>query len=375
MRRIMPCCLPLALLGASAAGAAPEPKEEVPIHTIPGGVADADGKFGCVTNQDGHVMALDLETGKSLWESKTSGRVVAVTGAWAWAVARDKDKGDVLHVVGLDRGDGRARVESDPVVLPDWVDATPGTGAGRSFAISPRLLGKGLDLYLTWQANAWYWGGAAPSPQVLKAARKHADGVVRVNLETNQVEMLDAAKEPPAGPKVSDALRKEAARNYGEGLTVATAGDDAVAVDLEPAGQNKQKVVLKRWDLATEKPLDPVVLADVGQYNVITLPSAGVTLVRNAAAPPGPSPDEATWTVFALPTGKQITQFTSESAATDFAAVGPRLFYEAKEWFKGPTPGGGGVLPRTLKAVDLKMGKHLWEQAIEGERLPPPPPR
>ena len=62
----------------------------------------------------------------------------------------------------------------------------------------------------------------------------------------------------------------------------------------------------------------------------------------------------------------------AEPGATEFAVAGPRAYYV----LKGPPrePALGGVLPRTLKAVDLKTGKRLWEQPLEGERLPPPPP-
>ena len=83
--------------------------------------------------------------------------------------------------------------------------------------------------------------------------------------------------------------------------------------------------------------------------------------------------EEWTWTVCALATGKQTAQFAAESRAEDFTVVGPRAYYVLKGVPKGPP--FGGVLPRTLKAVDLKTGKRLWEQPLEGERLPPPPPR
>ena len=251
-------------------------------------MTDEDGAKGFVANDKGGVTALDLATGEVLWQSKTAGRPVSVLGGWVWVQARDKDKANVLHIIGLALDDGRARVETDPIVLPDWASAEPGQGAGRSFSSHAWTLKKDCLLMIAWQADTFYWGGVPPSPERLKAAQKHADGVAQVNLCSNQVEMLETAKAPPPpGPKVSDALRKAASRNYGDdGITVAVAGDYAAAVDLEAAGDNKQKVVLKRWDLATEKPLDPVVLAEGAVYQTVTLPSAGVTLVRDATPPP-----------------------------------------------------------------------------------------
>jgi hypothetical protein len=366
--------LALAALWTGSAWAAPAPESKYPnqIPIIPGGVADADGAKGFVANADGGITDLDLETGKALWESKTAGRPLAVMGGWVWVQTRDKDKANVLRIVGLKLDDGKAATQSDPITLPDWASAEPGRNAGRSFSSHAWMDKKEALLMIAWKADTFYWGGAAPPPEVLKASQRHADGVARVNLITNEVEMLETAKAPSQGPKVSDSLRNAAARNYGdEGrLTVATVGDSAVAVDVEPAA-GKQKVVLKRWDLKTEKPLDPVMLAEGAMFQVVALPSAGVALVRDAT-PPVPFVTEQTWTVYALTTGKETGRFTVETAAEDFSVVGPRVYYVVKGPLKGPP--FGGVLPRTLKAVDWKTGKRLWELPLEGERLPPPPP-
>ncbi len=364
--------LAAALFAASAGGAAParDAKDAGVIHALPGGAADADGAKGFVADDKGGVTALDLESGKVLWESKTSGQPVAVVGDQVWVQARDKDKGNVVRLIGLKLDDGKAATQSDPIPLPEWVDATPGVGAGRSFASSAAL--DGIHLLLRWKANAWYWGGAEPPPQVLKAAEKHADGVARVNLETNVVEMLETAKAPSLGPQVSTRLRNAAAANYGDDqLTVATAGDYAVAVSLEAVGV-KQKVVLKRWELATEKPLAPLVLTEGAAYQIFTLPSAGVVLVREASAGGPPGAGDWTWTVYDLATGKEAAHFNADSHGEDFTVIGPRAYYVLKETPKGPR--FGGVLPRKLIAVDLTTDKRLWEKPLEGERLPPPPP-
>ena len=339
----------LAAWAATAAAApAPEAKEPRATPYIPGGVADADGSKGFVVNANGVVTALDLETGKPLWESKTAGRPLVVAGGRAWVQARDKDKGNVLRVVGLAVDDGKPAVESDPITLPEWVSAVEGHGAGRSFTSS--ACRDGGDILIRWQANAWYWGGAAPPPQVEKAARKQADGVARVNLGSGKVEMLDSDKAPPPAP----------------------ADKGAAAVDVEVRADGKQKVLLKRRDPATDKPLDPLVLAEGLQYQVVTTPSAGVALLRDATPGTGAAPGDTIWTVYSVATGKETAHFTAEANAGEFTAVGPRAYYVLKGTHKGPP--FGGVLPRTLKAVDLKTSKHLWEFALEGERLPPPPP-
>ncbi len=344
----LPPVLLVGMSAASLAAPAPETNSATTIHPIPSGVADAEGRRGFVTNADGDVTALDLETGKPLWESRTAGRPLAVADRRVWVQVRDKDKANVIRVVGLGVDDGKPAVESDPIVLPDWVAAEEGRGAGRSFTSSAYL--DGGDLFVRWQANTWYWGGAAPSPQTQKAARRHAGGVARVNLKSGKVEMLETDKAPPppsSAAKVS-------------------------AVDVETTAAGKQKVVLKRWDQTTEKPLEPMVLAEGGPFQVVTVPSAGAALVRDVTPTPGPPPKVYLWTVYSLTTGKETAHFTAEANAAEFTILGPRAFFTVTGPRKGPP--FGAVLPRTLKAVDLKTGKQLWEMPLEGERLPPPPP-
>ena len=361
----------LALLAAASAAAPPPPPPlpPAPVGLAPGAsgqplVTDADGAKAFIVNPNGGVTALDLAKGDVLWESKDLGRPLAVAGDRVLVQARDPKKANVLRVLGLKISDGAKAWESDPIELPDWAAAEPGRDAGRSF-FSRAWTDKGAVL-IAWQASTWYWGGAAPSPEILKAAQHNASGVARVDLDSGKVEMLETAKAPapPGEAKLSKELQKEA------GPTVAASGDYAVVVAVEPSG-GKAKVVLKRWDLTTEKPLDPVVLAEGGVYQVVTLPPAGMTLVREGSVG-GPAPDEVTWTAYALATGKEAAKFNTEPGAGQFSVIGPRAYYVVQGQPTGPP--FAGVIPRTLKAVDLKTGKRLWERPLEGERLPSPPP-
>jgi outer membrane protein assembly factor BamB len=348
-------CLPaLALLAASAA-AAPEAKDDGRIHALPGGVTDAARARGFVANATGGVDALDLETGKVLWTSKDASKPLAVVGDHL--LARDAAGGNVIRIVYIDLADGKKVKESDPIVFPAWVTAVEGNGGGRSFHSSARL-DKG-DLLIPWQANTSYWGGRAPTPEMLKAATHNGSGAARIDVESGKVEMLDKDPGPPPSTPVSKLLEKAVA-----------VGDFAVAVETETAGDKIQKVVLKRWDLKTEKPLDPVTLAEGGVYQAAAVPAAAVVLIRRTD--PRPVSEEPTWDAYSLETGKPAGKFLYESGTEDITVVGPRAYYVVKGALKGPP--FGAVLPRTLKAVDVKTGKRLWETALEGERLPPPPP-
>ncbi len=188
--------LAAALLSASAAAApAPEPKDEIPIPVLPGGVADADGRTGFFADADGGVIACDLETGNILWEHGDGGCPVALAGGRVLVQTRDPKKDHVLRISALDAAKGGQVLESDAVVLPDWATSREGDWGPHSFHSSTRLY-KG-DLWLSWQADAGYWGGEPPSPETLKAAEKHADGVVRIHLDSGKVDMLPSSQAQP----------------------------------------------------------------------------------------------------------------------------------------------------------------------------------
>jgi outer membrane protein assembly factor BamB len=352
-------------------------KDAVSAQAIPGGVADANGKRGYLVNADRQIDAVDLESGKVLWTFKDGGRPLAVVGDRLLVQVVDAKKPHAARVLLLD-ADGKNVLESDPLEFPDWVTPGPtGRWSGRSFAAQPRVE-KG-ELWLKWKASARYSGGAAPTPEILKAAMKDADGAARVNLESGKVEMLASDKAPAAaeGPKVSDELKKLAGRQVFNGsemeMQVTTVGDNAVAVDIDSADKDRQQVVLKRWDLKTGKALDPVKLAEGGAYMNIPAPSAGMVLVRNVVAKP--EADDAAWVVYSLETGKETARFAFEQGTADATVLGPRAYYVVQGQGKGPGVGGlPFALPRTLRAVDLKTGKRIWERPLEGVDNTPPPP-
>jgi hypothetical protein len=372
--------LPLAALLAwsAVAGAAPTPetKDDGRINYIPGGVADADGARGFIVNADRGVDAVDLESGKTLWTFKDGGRPLAVVGDRLLVQVLDPKKGNAARILALDLAEGKKVLESDPLVFPDWVTPGPtGMWSGRSFAAQPRI--QNGELWLKWQAHARYSGGAAPTPEILKASMKDADGVAHVNLESGKAEML-ASDKAPAAPevKVSDELRKAAGRQVVNGseaeLKVTTVGDYAVAVDVEADGA-KQKVVLKRWDLKTEKALDPATLAEGGPFLAIPAPAAGVVLVRTTL-PPKPGADAPAWTVYSLETGKPTATFSFDEGTAEATALGPRTYYVVQTPSKGGFNPAGFTQARTLTAVDLKSGKRIWEHPLEGVTFTPPPP-
>jgi len=149
-----------------------------------GGVADPAGKTGFFPGAKGGVDALDLASGKLLWHRDGGNRPLHATINRLFV-----QKGAAVEF--LDTADnGKLVLEAKTLGFPDWVSVD--VAYGRTFRSSVRVEGK--TLFLSWEARAFYAGGAPPPPEVIKAAEKAASGVARVNLETGKIEPLDADK-------------------------------------------------------------------------------------------------------------------------------------------------------------------------------------
>jgi|GEM_PF-1422255 len=171
---------------------------------LPGGVTDAAGEVGYLTTPKGDsLVAVDLATGKVLWQTKDANQALVVDGNLL--VARS-GRDNRLRVVVLDiTAKGKRLLETEPLELPSWAAVErPWMYQGRAqkFVVEGRIVGGNLEL--SWSAHAGYWGGARPSPEQEKG--KTAEGQARVDLKTGKVEMLPAkvegavGKERPAFP-------------------------------------------------------------------------------------------------------------------------------------------------------------------------------
>ena len=156
----------------------------MPRHLSGGGVADPAGKTGFFPNTSGGIDAIELATGKVLWSSKDAHRPLLATDDRLFVQA---GKSNTVRVLALDTSkEGKRVLESPPIALADWVSVE--VAYGRSFRSGVRADDK--HVWLSWEARAFYAGGARPPPEVEKRARKVASGVARVDLETGKVQAL-----------------------------------------------------------------------------------------------------------------------------------------------------------------------------------------
>jgi hypothetical protein len=192
MKRHRTCLLAvlgtLAILGVAGGLGQEKTAAQVGRHLPDGGVANPAGKTGFFPNTSGGIDALDLATGRLLWTSKEANRPLLATENRL--IVQQGNARQVRILILEASKQGKRVFESQPITFPDWVSVQ--VAYGRSFRSSARVDINGL--WLSWEARAFYAGGARPTPQIEKAARQEASGVARVDLDTGKVEPLDADK-------------------------------------------------------------------------------------------------------------------------------------------------------------------------------------
>jgi hypothetical protein len=160
---------------------------------FPQGVADENGRVGFVERHAGNIAAIDLETGKVLWNTTEPAHPLLVYGERLLAYRLLAS--NTLQIVGaVVSGGGTLTTVSEPVVFLDWVTIDPEDSREFSFTATA----DNHFLLLAWEAHSFYLGGAPPSDQVIKQARKDASGVVRVDLDTYKVALLPGESRPKA---------------------------------------------------------------------------------------------------------------------------------------------------------------------------------
>lgn len=182
-----------------AAAPAPGEAARAPVALPGGGVAEPDGKVGYVPNPSGGIDALNLADGTRLWDTREAPRPLLATADRLFVQAPVRGKANQVRILVLDATQkGKRLLESQPVTFADWVSV--GVTYGRSFALAARLDGEG-GLLLTWTARSWYAGGARPTPEIERRARRAASGVAHVDLKTGRVEALEGDKVPKGTPR------------------------------------------------------------------------------------------------------------------------------------------------------------------------------
>ena len=146
------------------------------------GVVSADQKAVFLPAKGGGIEAVELASGKVLWTNKDAGKLAGASEKTVVAWAGDGKKPNAFRVVAVDAATGKTVGKSDAILLPDWASTAP--TYGRSFRTAARADGDGILVF--WNANAFYAGGARPTPEIEEAARKNESGMVKVDPKTGK---------------------------------------------------------------------------------------------------------------------------------------------------------------------------------------------
>jgi hypothetical protein len=332
----------LALLFITARPAA-LPAEEISAPLLPCGIADPAGRTGFLLGASGKIDAVDLVTGEVLW-SADARRPLFAAGERLYALTADGQRPRLRAFDLANRGE---RVfESQPLTLPEWASILD--GPDRFFAVRCRL--EKADVVLSWDARQPRSG-------------REAVGTMRVSLPSGDVTTM-----PPELP-ASDPAR-HFAREL-ETLAVrwhGVSGSDFKALVLE-RDVERQKLVLRSWDRTTGVANAPRELFTGRRLNVLPTVDERFLFLRDAAA--GVEASTPGWSIFSVATGDLVARAPFEPGTQAAALIGSRVYFLLSGPIRGPIH-RTFVHPRSLRAVDLKTGKTLWERAVEGKIVTPP---
>jgi hypothetical protein len=370
-RLLLMAALFLGSVGPASAVAPRSRDGGLPAAYLPGGLADPAGKTGYVTNPSGGIDALDLETGRLLWSTRVSGKLLGLEGRHLILQTTVKGRASDLIFPVLDVLDGgKVLRQCGPVELPTWVAAGPSTRP----ALTIEVKIENGSLLVSWQARGRFTGGRRMRGGFRRMPRRAATGTVRIDLESGRVtaqETRQRLARPTAeltGPLGGLTSLPYWTETGWESKPLQLGRRVAVLVADRPRGQAATTLRLRTWDRTTARLLTDVVLFQARAPWPQVAPDRRYLFLHQAVPREElPEGDDAWW-VFSLETGKQVAKVPYEVGTGLINLIGPRVYYLVDASGKGQrekTPG------RLLKALDVKSGKLLWQHPVAASTAGP----
>jgi hypothetical protein len=368
----------LALCQVAHAADVPQPA------ALPGGFVDASGKIGVFNMADGGVQAIELATGKILLQSQRVQRPLFLDGdrlvglqavhapvvrsfCFEWQPPWDGPRNG-FRLVTLDTAKSGELVQvSETVALPEWASIVD--AHDRSFTF--RWHTDKSRLVLTWEAKTWYAGPTEIMTQDEAVYRKQATGAVRFDPATAAFE-TQPAQPTPTAPRVFETWREL------ERLSIRwqkRTANQLVLVTLDEA-RGEQTLSLRTYDATTRQLQHAKALKNGERLTLLPTLDEQYLCVRDAA----PSPDLAApdgeaavqWTIVKADTGEAVAQVLHEPGTTAATVFDGRIYFLLAGRISGSV-NRPFVVPRSVRAVDLRTGRMLWERPIGGKPAAPPP--
>jgi hypothetical protein len=349
------------------------------VPAIPAGAVDPAGAAFFVTNDKGNIEAIDLKTGKTLWESSEAYRPLVVAGTKLVTQAAVKDKPQAVRIVLLDlKAEGKLIKQSEPFDVESYSDndayssrqggAAPGQATDATFSITA-ILDK-ADVIVTCRSSLVESGRVNHTRRTWASWRFTTDTAEVKKLGSGSTESNAGrplpGKDPPEEKKVGDpdpALPPVPP----DGLMPSSntpklhawnrpwsCGDKGCLLLITPGKEKPQTdnvVTLHRWDVASRKNAEAIVLyegrlpdgVDTGIWR--TADGATVILVTL-------NKESRHAELFSAATGKSIADFDLKGTGT------VRLLADGKTALLAP-PADKDV--QNLTFIDATTGKSLGE--------------
>jgi hypothetical protein len=340
---------------AMAAGGASAPRAEVTPVYFPAGVADSAGAVGCVHTPEGGVEAVDLASGRRLWQSPAPSRALLIERGRAFLL---EERGGRLRLSAYDPRTGRpAGTWASGLELPAWASLAEPRADRRwtTFDVCARRTGDALEV--EYDARQQLAMGIPPGRHTENEAR----GVVRFEFPLGRAEhrpgqRLDRVPfvEPPPDTGLRllrfHARAADAAIMHGgpppdvQGVLVA--GVSRIGFEKAPGGRG---VRVRRWSAATRSEGPPLEIVADADAIWPTLDREHVALRR--------AHQQALCDVHSLVSGARIATIETP---TDIAVIGGRLLCTTRS----------NNRELALVATEAGTGRKLWRRVVWRE--PPP---
>lgn len=360
------------VLGVNAKGCAAVPPSNEEVRKTsncfefrPGVIVDSHRSTMYLMNIQGGVDAIDLDSGRLLWQSDRAAKPLLCHEDLVVAQTEPPNGQQFLRIALLNTREITAEARFVDIPLPADVWATIEDQMESSFSAAARIHERAV--VLSWRYTYRRVTGPPPGPDDQTSDRE-TTGSVRIDIHTGQISPTHevAAQSEPELPPGGTRL-KGAQVPAGPVWRVGK-----VLVSVERTNhEGRQRVTLQRWDAETGEALADVTLFDGGlNFRSVSADKRHLLASRRDAS------DSRTWewTVYSLETGAKVAELRHDTPAAWFFISGSRLIYDAN--VTSQLDGGQVVLgPRKLHAVALETGTEVWSHAVRDTsyRGPYPP--
>jgi len=310
------------------------------VHTFPAGFADATEGVAYVQSDAGYVDALELRSGRRIWESSEKAKPLGLYDDSLIAAAPGTVPNE-LAIILLDKTKGSAG-RSPTVSFPDPVN-TAASGFAYSVAQDKNWLELAWSYVYPNRGGAMRrLDGGVPLPPSLS-------GLKLIDLDKGLVEDAGTNAEATA-PKINDGSRLFSRRDDSTGFDPWRVGNSDIHLLIQDLSSQKQ-LVLKTFS-AEGKPETHVLVSGHNPSPYKSGDGCYLFLIRN-------SPNEVQpWYVFSVLRGTLVGKLTFRPGSDQPDVVGSTAFWLLA---KHSEP---GKETHILEAADLATGKLLWSYVL-----------